>query len=116
MYIDLLPDSENLVHLAKVVIEGLDSADYEDYVDDRIKGTYGPVNIGDFTYDASDVLKKIDPVAYQELTDDYLAPIRKEKIRRLIIAVENEYLSKKDEIIYEELCEKIKYFIKGDIS
>lgn len=35
--------------------------------DDFLNETYGPVEIGELTYEVSEVLKKVDPIAYREM-------------------------------------------------
>ena len=51
----------------------------EEQYDDMLDDLYGPVRIGTLTYDASRVLKEVDPIAYRVGLSDYESMLEEEE-------------------------------------
>jgi hypothetical protein len=54
------------------IIENKDIVDIESLYDDMLDDTYGVVSIAGMEYSTSDVLKRLDPIAYRCGLDDYI--------------------------------------------
>ena len=85
--------------------EAIGREDLKSIVDDFLDDEY-PVIIAGMEYSASQVLKKIDPIAYRAIYDDYVDGLDKEDITQYQnMEEEHQHLSNEIESIQEQIDE-----------
>lgn len=69
---------------------GIEPVDSEDMTLQMLNDCYDAVKIGSLAYEAGEVLKKIDPVAFRECVNDYMDAL-----------IEDEYLTEIDGELFQ---------------